>query len=50
MFCGIMLETTSSSGTLQFLISSESSNQSFHEDEASFCAGLSNTFLCPNQR
>lgn len=48
MFCGIMLETTSSL-TLRFFISSESLNQCFREDEASFCAGLSNTFLCPNQ-
>lgn len=24
--------------------------QCFHEDVASFCAGLSNTFLCPTQR
>lgn len=48
MFCSIMLETTSSS-TLQFFISSESSNQCFCEKEASFRTGLSNTFLCPNQ-
>lgn len=49
MFCSIMHETSSSS-ILQFFISSESSNQCFCEKEVSFRAGLSNTFLCPNER
>lgn len=53
-FCGILLETTSSSAFmsslfLHFFISSESSNLCFHEDESSFSAGPFNTFLCPNQ-